>query len=329
MAPKVFPKDGWEKTQFVPTKFRGFVELVRPFTLLAPLIGGLSGAFIALIYYDMLSPPFLADSFPYLRWDLDIMILIWGVVTLVFLNAASNTLNQITDLKIDIINKPYRPLPSRVVTVQEAKIISVALYLITIWRAALVNRYFFIMVMILIAITVLYSVEPVRFKKRLFLSNISIAVARGMFGFVAAWCIFGKIWDATPWIIGGVMAVYLIGAMTTKDFTDAEGDSKYDCRTLPVVFGNKMAIYMSIPFFVIPFLIIPIAVFYDKLPELALILSLIYLAWGAVLAIMMLKMANVEDPKFENSPVWKWMYLLLMAIQVGFGVLFIFPDFSL
>jgi len=318
MAPKVYPKDGWEKTEFVPTKFRGFVELVRPFTLFAPLIGGISGAMLALLKNDNLG------------WDLDYVKLIWGVMTLVFLNAASNTLNQITDLEIDKINKPYRPLPSKVVTVQEAKWIAIALYLFTIWRAAMVlNVAFFVIVMILIVITVFYSVEPVRLKKRLFINNISIAIPRGMLGFVAAWSIFGNINDPVPWIIGGIMAVYLIGAMTTKDFTDAEGDKKYDCKTLPVVFGNKVAIYLSIPFFIIPFLIIPCAVFMGYLPEVALMLALIYLVWGFILAIMMFKLANVEDPKFENSPVWKQMYLMLMAIQIGFGLIFVFKDLNI
>jgi geranylgeranylglycerol-phosphate geranylgeranyltransferase len=330
MAPKVFPKDDWEKTQYVPTKFRGYVELVRPFTLFAPLIGGLSGALLALVYYGDLSAPYIAtDGIPHLAWDVDIMILLWGVITLVFLNAASNTFNQITDYEIDKINKPYRPLPSKVVTKKEARIIAIALYAITIWRAALVNRYFFILVLILIAFTIFYSMEPIRLKKRLFISNISIAIPRGMLGFVSAWCIFGSIYDPVPWIIGSIMAVYLIGAMTTKDFTDAKGDAAFGCRTLPVVFGNKMAIYMSIPFFVIPFLIIPIAVYFDYLPEFALLLTLGFLAYGAIVAIMLLKLANVEDEHFENSPVWKHIYILLMCIQLGFGLLFVFKDFTL
>ena len=88
MSPKIYPKDAWEKTEYVPTKFRGFIELLRPFTLMAPLIGGLSGAFISLAWAEELN------------LGIDILKLFWGVVTLVFLNAASNTLNQITDLEI-------------------------------------------------------------------------------------------------------------------------------------------------------------------------------------------------------------------------------------
>lgn len=315
MDAKIYPKDSWEKTHYVPTKWRGFVELVRPFTLMAPLIGGLSGAFISLAWYGDLNLG--------IEW----IELIWGVMTLVFLNAASNTFNQITDLDIDRINKPYRPIPSGIVTVEEARLIAVALYLITAWRAALVNPSFFLLVMVLITITIIYSAEPIRLKKRLFISNLSIALPRGMLGFVSAWCIFGEITNPIPWIIGAVMAVYLIGAMTSKDFTDMEGDAKFGCRTLPVVFGPKMAIYMSIPFFVIPFFIIPVAVYYDYFSQYALILALVYLAWGSAVAVMMLKLASVEDAKFENSPVWKQMYILLMAIQAGFGLLFVLKNY--
>lgn len=327
MPPKDDSTHGWEKRQFVPTKFRGFLDLVRPFTLAAPLIGGLSSAFISLAYYDMLQLPVADGVFPFLHWNIQLMKLIWGVMTLVFLNAASNTLNQITDLDIDRINKPKRPLVTGIVTVKEARLIAVALYLICLWRAALVNRYFFILIVLLILITIGYSAEPVRFKKRLFLANISIALGRGMLGFVAAWCIFGHVLSPIPWVIGAIMFVYLIGAMTTKDFTDVKGDKEFGCRTLPVVFGTRNATYLSIPFFILPFLGIPIGIYYGLFPEYALVLAFIYMAWGTAISVLMFRMTNAKDPNFENSPVWRQMYLLLMAVQIGFGALFVVKNF--
>ena len=95
------------------------------------------------------------------------------------------------------------------------------------------------------------------------------------------------------------------------------------CRTLPVVFGTRKAMYMSIPFFVLPFLGIPIGIYFDLFPDYALVLAFIYMAWGIAISVMMFRMANAPDPNFENSPVWRQMYLLLMAVQIGFGVIFV------
>ncbi len=323
MAPKVFPKDSWEKTQYVPVKFRGLVQMLRPFTLLAPFFGGTFGALFALAVNGELYPPYLQSEFPFIGWRLDLITLFWGVATLMLLNAGSNTLNQITDLDIDKINKPYRPIPSGIVTVFEAKIAAVILYLLAMWRAIWVNLYFAMFVAILIIITILYSVEPIRFKKRLFVNNISIAIPRGMLGFVAAFCIFGEPFNPTPWIVGAIMALYLVGATTTKDFTDVAGDLKFGCRTLPAVFGKKKATLMSIPFFVLPFFIIPVAFIFGFLNGYSLFLFLIFVAWGTYIVQLLLNAADQYDMKFENSPAWRHMYMMLMAMQISFGIIYI------
>ena len=56
----------------------------------------------------------------------------------------------------------------------------------------MVNPIFLIIVSILILITIAYSVPPLRLKKRLWISNISIAIPRGLLGFLAAWTIVGQ-----------------------------------------------------------------------------------------------------------------------------------------
>jgi 4-hydroxybenzoate polyprenyltransferase len=118
------------------------------------------------------------------------------------------------------------------------------------------------------------------------------------------------------------MGIYLIGAVTTKDFTDIKGDRKFGMRTLPVVFGKRKAITISAPFFVIPFALIPIGIWRGHLiPET---INLIILAiWGVFIVLLLYKYADVPDKKFENTPVWLHMYLMLMAIQLGFCLVYI------
>ena len=61
-----------------------------------------------------------------------------------------------------------------------------------------------------------------------------------------------------PWFIGGIFMFFLLGATSTKDFSDMEGDRLGGCRTLPIVFGVRKAAYMIAPFFVLPWLLMPL-----------------------------------------------------------------------
>jgi 4-hydroxybenzoate polyprenyltransferase len=180
----------------------------------------------------------------------------------------------------------------------------------------------------LIIITYIYSVPPIRLKDRLWVNNISIAAARGVFGFAAAWCIFGNPFNPLPWVIGSVMTVFLVGAMTTKDFTDVEGDARFGARTLPVEYGLERSIALSAPFFVLPFAIIPLAVNLDLLPTDAILMTVLS-AWGVYIVMLLYREKDAHDRIFENSPAWKHMYLMLMAMQLGFSVIVIFDAMGL
>ena len=279
--------------------------------------------------YPRTSLPFLYinHNFPFLQYHEGFLELLIGATTLVILNAASNALNAVYDVEIDRINKPYRPIPSGVVTKDEARTIAWILYPIVLFRAVLVNRTFGFFVLAIMLITIAYSTQPLRLKKRLWVSNISIAFGRGLFGFVAAWSIFGDPFsEATPWIIGGVMMIFLIGAITSKDFTDIIGDKIHGIRTLPVVYGVRRAAIFSGPFFVCPFILILLGLIAGIL-ELDMFWLVLLAIWGVVIALLMQTVATREEKIFENSIVWVNMYLMLMALQIFFCATYVF-DFE-
>lgn len=317
-------KDPWDKTEYAPRRFRAFIDLVRPFTLLAPAIGGVVGALMAMIIEGAYSVPAMTSTFPYLTFnDIPLYTIISGIASLVFLNAASNALNQVSDREIDAVNKSYRPIPSRIISPREGLWIAVFLYAFSLWRAAMVNRIFVLMVSILIINTILYSMGPIRLKKRLWLSNISIAIPRGLLGIVAAYSIIGDISRPEPWLVGSIMALFLVGSTTTKDITDVRGDREFGMRTLPVVYGKKSAIWLSAPFFILPFLLMFGYWYLDLLPFASLYMCIIYMIWSLFVITLLIRDGDREDLHFENSPAWKQMYLMLMGMQVGFLVIFL------
>ncbi len=293
-------------------KIAAYVELIRPFTLLAPIFGGLGGATLALA----------AGDFEAFDWPESLWTIVYGIATLVLLNAASNCLNAAYDSHIDAINKPYRPIPRGLVTRDEAVSLAYALYFVAFFRALLISPAFWMVVMSIAAISYYYSMPPVRFKRRFWFSNISIAFGRGMLGFVSAWTLFGDPLEPTPWVIGGIMFIFLVGATTSKDFTDVEGDRKYGMNTLPVVYGPRRAALIATPFFVVPLLLIPIGVLRGYLVQEANYL-LVLAVWGVYVMYLLQSKATERDPSFENSPAWKHMYMMLFALQLGFAGVYV------
>jgi 4-hydroxybenzoate polyprenyltransferase len=332
---RIWGKESWDKAMLMPKKLRGFIDLIRPFTLLAPLIGGICGGLMGWrsVNDDPLPFLYINDHFPFLQAHDGFLQLILGASVLITLNAASNALNAVYDVEIDKINKPYRPIPSGIVTKDEARTIAWILYPLVLFRAMLLDReqnasgYFGLFILLIMLITIAYSTQPLRLKKRLWISNITIAFARGLLGFVAAWSIFGNPWnDPTPWLIGGVMMIFLIGAITSKDFTDIKGDKMYGIKTLPVAYGIRKSSVLSGPFFVFPFILILLGLMTGvlKLPMFWLVLLAI---WGVIIAILMQTVATREEKTFENTIVWVNMYLMLMAMQIFFAATYVF-DFN-
>ena len=158
---KLSLRESYDQVEFVPKKIRGYIDLLRPFTLLAPAIGGTSAALIGLCIANdsNLTAPLIMSN---------LTTLVWGVSTLIIVNAASNALNAAYDVDIDKINKPYRPIPAGVLNKDEARSLAWILYLVTIWRAATVFRltYSFLVLLIML-ITIAYSMPPLRLKQRL------------------------------------------------------------------------------------------------------------------------------------------------------------------
>jgi chlorophyll/bacteriochlorophyll a synthase len=291
-----------------------YIELVRPFTLLAPMIAGASFGLMG------------EASRGWADWNANpqfvITQLISGVGALVLVNAASNALNAVYDLDIDRINKPNRPLPRGAINPHEATTIAWLLYLITLFRATFINPWFGGFVLIIMFLTVAYNAPPFRLKKRFIINNVTIALARGLFGVVASWSIFGDPLSSIPWTIGFIFFVFLVGAATTKDFTDIPGDSAYGVRTLPVVIGVNRAATVTAAFFVIPIGFIAVAVYFQLLYPNAWFLILLGI-WGAIVFKNTKEWAEARGDSLENNPLWVHMYALMMALALGFAVTFV------
>ncbi len=324
---------------------RRYLALARPFTLLPPLLGIISGAICA--WGSIHNPD------PQREVTIAVVLtVLLGSLCASFLNAASNALNQITDLEIDRINKPSRPLVTGEISIREAWNVTWIWYLLAIIPTWLVvvfpyssvneklsaplsfHECFFIFLTGLL-FTLIYSVPAFgRTKRNGVLANLTIAIPRGLLLKVAGWAMVAHVFSAEPWFIGTVFMLFLIGAATTKDFSDIEGDRAGGCETLPIRYGVKRAAWMIAPFFVFPWLLIPLgAVLNDPFSAtnhpiltgdrgVLTILGIVLALWGVYTSWLLLRRPE-ELTATENHPSWRHMYLMLMCAQIGFAVAYL------
>jgi 4-hydroxybenzoate polyprenyltransferase len=321
-----------------------YLELARPFTLLPPLLGIISGAVCA--WGSVHNPD------PDRSLTLSVLATVaLGSLCASLLNAANNSLNQIHDLEIDRINKPNRPLVTGEIPLRKAWIVTwiwYALGIIPTWLVVVhpyttfteklfaplaYHECFFIYVAAFV-FTFIYS-DPRfgRTKRNGTLANLTIAIPRGMLLKVAGWSMVAHIYSTEPWFIGAIFMLFLIGAASTKDFSDMEGDRAGNCITWPIRYGVKKAAWIMTPFFVLPWLLMPLGArledpFHPGIPILtgnATLLTALGIGlalWGAWTSWLLVR-NPAELTSTENHPSWRHMYLMMMAAQVGFAVAYV------
>ena len=168
--------------------------------------------------------------------------------------------------------------------------------------------------------TVVYSLPP-RTKRFLFINQVWIAIPRGLLGILASWSVFGDPFQIEALVIGTIVMVYFIGAMTTKDIVDADADKRTGTHTLVNTFGVKKAALISLPFMVIPFASVPILIFQGIIAEYFWPLTLFILP---SLLIFYLMLRHNESETLENVHAWSLMYVTYLFYAVTFVSLMIF-----
>jgi len=284
----------------------------RPFTLIPPVVGIVSGALVG-----------IGATRAKIHWP----TIFSAALAAATLNAASNALNQICDLENDRLNKPLRVLPSGQLSRDEAILFTSVSYVVSIVLVAWINVQTLVIYLIAAVATYLYSAAPFRLKSHTFLSNFTIALIRGNLLKVAGWAAIASVTRTLePWYIGTIFMLFLMGATSTKDFADIEGDRAAACFTLPVRYGPTLTARLITPFFVLPWMLLPLGAWTHWLsasPVLVSALGLSLALWGAYVAYLINRNPTAMVSQGENHPSWRQMYWMMMTGHIGLGLIYL------
>lgn len=290
------------------TRIRGFINLIRPFTLFAPIIVSISIMIASLVYNEV---------------NVNLLTAFWTTLipasfSLAVLNGASNALNQVTDVKTDKLSKPYRPIPRGIITIREALCISLMMYILAFMLSLLVNITFSVFILLISIFTVTYSLPP-RLKDSLYYNQIWVGIPRGLLGILASWSVFGNPIHPLPVTIGLIAMCFLTGGSITKDIIDSKADKKNGTSTLVNTYGVKQAALMSLPLMFFPFLFIPIFIDIGILEHYFYGLTL--LAVPSILIFYLMIKEKHRVRYLENTSCWCLMYGTYFFFALSFSIL--------
>ena len=154
-------------------------------------------------------------------------------------------LNQITDVDIDRLNKPYLPLAAGDYSLRQGWFRVAAAGVVSLSLALLQPPYLTLTVGIGFLIGSLYSLPPLRLKERALWAALSIAFVRGVVTTVGLYLYFRHalgLSTQAPLLIM-VAAIFFFGfglvIALYKDIPDLEGDRRYTVRTFTVRLGPQ------------------------------------------------------------------------------------------
>ena len=234
-------------------KLLAWLRIIRPPIVMISCLGALVGALNVSAYIN--------DG----SINLSLFQLSMIIIGAAFLSAGLMIHNDVTDLKSDKVNRPHKPLPMGSIKVKTAQITGLALMILTIFIALLVN---------------IKDNGPLNWKCGILtLSIVAVGVCynhygkyHGIFGHIAVSYGVGAIpfWGAIAiapqylfLMFPLALAIFIqeIGREIMVNAGDFNGDLKAGYKTLPVLLGRKKAMYVALIFYLAFIPIYPIPYF--------------------------------------------------------------------
>lgn len=177
----------------------------------------------------------------------DPVVLVLALVAAMATNLYIVGVNQVTDVAIDRINKPWLPLAAGTMTMPAGRALVGASAVVALAVGAVAGRWMLVAAAIGIAVGSAYSLPPLRFKRSHVLAAVAITSVRALvvnlvvflhfqqvLGGTAAGGVPGHVWALTGAVLGLTIAIAWF-----KDLPDTEGDAAHQVSTLVLVLGPR------------------------------------------------------------------------------------------
>jgi homogentisate phytyltransferase / homogentisate geranylgeranyltransferase len=197
-------------------------------------------------------------------------------------------LNQIFDVDIDKINKPYLPLASGELSAFQARSIVTILGFLALVIAWTMNFYLGLTVFVSLIIGTAYSLPPIRLKRFPLFASLCIFTVRGLIVNLGLFLYFKNLlgepigFTVDILCMAVFITIFTVVIAIFKDIPDMEGDRKYRIKTLSLHLGKKSVFQLSLAILSLNYAaVIGLALFFPNLgnPALLIIPHLGLMGW--------------------------------------------------
>lgn len=208
----------------VIVNIKAYLQLVRIHNVVGAAIGDLMG--------------YLVASF----WNINLIKLVISIIVVASVAAGGYVINDVFDVEIDKINKPYRPIPSGQVSIRDATVLAYVLFGVGVVLSALLGLLQFVLAL-LVAISLYYYAKSI--KRTGFYGNLLVATNTALSIFYG-----GLAYFQGEWLIRVIIPTFYSFLLTVsreivKGIEDVKGDSAHGVKTLAVRLGVTRAWYIA------------------------------------------------------------------------------------
>lgn len=235
--------------------------------------------------------------------DLHLTGFILTVISCLGANIYIVGINQIADIEIDKINKPYLPLASGAYTLKTAYIINTISIIISVGIAFYYGNYLLVTVLASLFLGTIYSLPPFRLKRYYFWAAFCIIAVRGLIVNIFLFLHFHymiKGFYIVPEIIQLLTAtifIYSIVIAWFKDIPDMEGDQRFKINTLSLKMGAQKVFFTGNILIILTCLLLIVTVWFIPIP----INKILFITIHIVMIVALLFAASRTDLKNKSS----------------------------
>jgi chlorophyll synthase len=157
----------------------------------------------------------------------------------------SQVINDYCDRDVDAINEPDRLIPAGLVSTQQVFITIGVLVVLALGIALYLGEQVALLTAVGMVLAVAYSAQPVRAKRNGWIGNTIVAASYEGLPWLAGHLAFGALTPISV-ILAGLYSVGAHGIMTINDFKSMDGDRASGIKTIPVLYGEFGAAWLSI-----------------------------------------------------------------------------------
>lgn len=275
-----------------------YLEIIRP--------GNVVMAMIAIILVAIVSH---SISIP----------IILAMIAVFFEISAGNVINDYFDYKIDLINKPNRPIPSGRIGLKTARNYAYLLFLggtLCGFLISYLTKNWIPFIIVLVADIILYLYAYI-LKSTPLLGNLTVGFMTGLCFAFGGFSIGTEQMISTSIFLGFFAFVMTTAREITKDIEDIEGDKSEGAKTFPILYGEKLSAIITFILIILDCVLCPLLYFQHVFNIFYLIIIAIAVILFVYSAILIIRKQDIETAAKVSRYLKIGMLIAFVSFAIG------------